>query len=81
MHSDVTSQEIGEQNVPDQNAAKSSTRRGPHIIGMLLFAWSWVVAGALLLFFASPALLIASLFKRPDWIYWWANWGRATGCG
>ncbi len=70
--------------MPDKNAAKSSTRQGPHIIGMLLFAWSWIVAGALLLFFASPALLMASLFRRPDWIYWWANWGarnwlRLTG--
>jgi len=70
--------------VPENNAAKSSTRRGPHIIGVLLFAWSWIVAGALLLFFATPALLIASLFRRPDWIYWWANWGarnwlRLTG--
>jgi len=51
---------------------------------MLLFAWSWIVAGALLLFFASPALLMASLFNRPDWIYWWASWGarnwiRLTG--
>jgi 1-acyl-sn-glycerol-3-phosphate acyltransferase len=54
---------------------------------MLLFAWSWIVAGGLLLFFASPALLIGSLFKRQkrqDWIYWWASWGarnwlRLTG--
>ena len=37
-------------------AAKSSTRRGPRIIGRLLFAWSWFVAGALLLFFAPPVL-------------------------
>src|SRR5437879_8682890 len=65
-------------------AAKSSTRRGPHIIGVLLFAWSWIVAGALLLIFAPPVLLIGILFKRQNWIYWWANWGarnwlRLTG--
>jgi len=70
--------------MPDKNAAKSSIRPGPHLIGMLLFAWSWIVAGALLLFFAVPALLIGNLFKRQDWIYWWANWGarnwlRLTG--
>lgn len=45
---------------------------------MLLFVWSWIVAGGLLLFFASPALLIAGLCKRPDWIYWWANWGARS---
>jgi len=59
----------------DQIAAKSSTRRGPHIIGVLLFAWSWFVAGALLLIFAPPALLLGILCKRQNWIYWWANWG------
>ena len=87
MHSDVTSQEISGQDMPEKNAAKSSTRPGPHLIGMLLFAWSWIVAGGLLLFFAAPALLIGSLFerqKRQDWIYWWAGWGarnwlRLTG--
>jgi len=42
---------------------------------MLLFAWSWFVVGALLLFIAPPVLLIGSLCKRQDWIYWWANWG------
>src|SRR5437660_10266130 len=59
-------------------AAKSSTRRGPHIIGVLLFAWSWFVAGALLLIFAPPVLLLGILFKRQNWIYWWANWGART---
>jgi 1-acyl-sn-glycerol-3-phosphate acyltransferase len=82
MHSDITSQEIGGQT--ETSAAKSSTRRGPHIIGVLLFAWSWIVAGALLLIFASPVLLLAILFNRHHWVYWWANWGarnwlRLTG--
>lgn len=78
MHSDLTSQELSGQELPDKNAAKSSTRRGPHIIGVLLFAWSWLVAGTLLLIFAPPALLIGSLFKRQDWIYWWASWGARS---
>lgn len=78
MHSDVTSQELGGQNQAETSAAKSSTRRGPRIIGVLLFAWSWFVAGALLLIFAPPALLLGSLCKRQDWIYWWANWGART---
>jgi len=84
MHSDLTSQELGEQDAFGKNAAKSSTRRRPHLIGLLLFAWSWLVAGALLLIFAPPVLLLGSLFKRQNWIYWWANWGarnwlRLTG--
>ena len=58
-----------------ESAAKSSIRPGPRIIGRLLFAWSWFVAGALLLFFAPPALIFGILFKRQDWIYWWADWG------
>jgi 1-acyl-sn-glycerol-3-phosphate acyltransferase len=50
----------------------------------LLFAWSWLVVGALLLFVAPPVLVIGISFKRQDWIYWWANWGarvwlRLTG--
>jgi 1-acyl-sn-glycerol-3-phosphate acyltransferase len=66
------------------NAAQSSTRRAPRFIGRLLFFWSWFIAGVLLLIFAPPVLLIGTLFKRQDWIYWWANWGarnwlRLTG--
>jgi len=66
------------------SAAKSSIRRGPKIIGRLLFCWSWFIAGLLLLVFAPPVLLLGSLFNRQSWIYWWANWGarnwlRLTG--
>src|SRR6266508_1266387 len=57
------------------SAAKSSTRPGGRIVGRLLFAWSWFVAGLLLLIFAPPVLILGILFKRQDWIYWWANWG------
>jgi 1-acyl-sn-glycerol-3-phosphate acyltransferase len=63
---------------PTENAAKSNTRPGPRIVGRLLFAWSWFVAGALLLLFAPPALIIGILFKRQDWIYWWADWGARS---
>ena len=48
MHSDITSQELGRQTMAD-SGAKSSTRRGPRIIGRLLFCWSWFVAAMLLL--------------------------------
>src|SRR5256884_4626615 len=60
------------------NPAKSSTRRGPRIVGKLLFCWSWFVAGTLLLIFTPPVLLIGSLAKRQSWIYWWAEWGART---
>ena len=66
------------------SGAKSSTRRGPRIIGRLLFCWSWLVAGVLLLVLAPPILLIARLANRPDWVYPWAlfgarNWLRLSG--
>src|SRR5438477_1060209 len=62
----------------DNNPAKSSTRRGPRIVGKLLFCWSWFVAGALLLIFTPLVLLIGSLARRQNCIYWWANWGART---
>jgi 1-acyl-sn-glycerol-3-phosphate acyltransferase len=42
---------------------------------MIWFAWSWFVAALLLLIFAPPALALGILFKKQNWIYWWANWG------
>lgn len=62
----------------DNDAAKSNTRRGPHIIGRLLFCWSWFVAALLLLIFAPPVLLFARIANRGDWIYSWAEWGART---
>src|SRR2546428_1190447 len=62
----------------DNNAAQSNTRRGPRIIGQVLFCWSWFVAGALLLIFTPPVLFVGSLANRQDWIYWWAEWGART---
>jgi 1-acyl-sn-glycerol-3-phosphate acyltransferase len=76
-HSESPSGELFGQ-ASDVGAAKSSTRQGPHIIGVLLFAWSWIVAGGLLLFFAPQAVLLGSLFGKQNWIYWWANWGART---
>jgi 1-acyl-sn-glycerol-3-phosphate acyltransferase len=69
MHSDITSQELGQQTVMGDNAAKSSTRRGPRIIGRLLFCWSWFAAGALLLVLGPPILLVARLANHRDWVY------------
>ena len=78
MHSDVPSQDLIAHTVVSNSGAKSSTRRGPHIIGKLLFYWSWFVAGALLLIVAPPVLLVARLANRRDWVYPWANFGART---
>jgi hypothetical protein len=59
----------------DNDAAKSSIRRGPRFIGKLRFWWSWFVAGALLLVLAPPILLVATLANRRDWVYPWALFG------
>ena len=64
----------------DSDAAKSSTRRGPRIIGKLRFWWSWFVAGALVLFMAPPILLLARLANKHDWVYPWADWAAEPGC-
>src|SRR6266436_2222668 len=76
-HADAGDNDYGSE-MSDNNAAKSSTRRAPRIIGKLLFCWSWFVAGALLLIFTPPVLLIGSLANRQNWIYWWAEWGART---
>ncbi|HVS80215.1 MAG TPA: lysophospholipid acyltransferase family protein [Pyrinomonadaceae bacterium] len=78
MHSDITSREIGRPTAAKNGAAKSSTRRGPRIIGRLLFCWSWFVAAMLLLLVAPPVLLVGGLANRRDWVYPWANWGART---
>jgi 1-acyl-sn-glycerol-3-phosphate acyltransferase len=72
MHSGVSPEQSESQ---DMSAAQSNTRRGPHIVGRLWFAWSWFIAGLLLLIFAPPVLLLGTLFKKQNWIYWWADWG------
>src|SRR5215471_15663200 len=64
-----------EESVSNVSAAQSNTTRRPHLLGMIWFAWSWLVAALLLLFFAPPVVLLGSLFKKQNWIYWWANWG------
>jgi 1-acyl-sn-glycerol-3-phosphate acyltransferase len=74
----TTHSDISPEHSASQNAAQSSIRHGPRIIGRLLFAWSWFVAGFLLLVVAPPVLLISIPLKRQNWIYWWANWGART---
>ena len=76
MHSEIPSQELIGRTLTD--AAKSSTGRGPRILGKLRFWWSWFVAGALLLILAPPILLVARLANKPDWVYPWADFGART---
>jgi 1-acyl-sn-glycerol-3-phosphate acyltransferase len=71
MHTGASS----EESVSNVSAAQSNTTRRPHLRGRIWFAWSWFVAGLLLLIFCPPVLLLGSLFKKQNWIYWWANWG------
>lgn len=71
MHTGASS----EESVSNVSAAQSNTTRRSHLPGMIWFAWSWFVAGVLLLVFAPPALTLGILFKKQNWIYWWANWG------
>src|ERR1700704_1505868 len=76
MHSEIPSQELITETLA--NAAQSSTRRGPRILGRLRFWWSWFVAGALLLILAPPILVVARLANKPDWVYPWADFGART---
>src|SRR2546430_9976862 len=62
------------------DAAQSSTRPRPHIIGRLLFCWSWFVAAMLLLIVAPPVLFVALIANRRNWVYPWANFGARTWC-
>jgi 1-acyl-sn-glycerol-3-phosphate acyltransferase len=71
MHTGASS----EESVSNVSAAQSNTTRRPHLLGMIWFAWSWFVAGLLLLIFCPPVLVLGILFKKQNWIYWWANWG------
>lgn len=66
------------QTEAENDAAQSSTRPGPRIIGRLLFCWSWFVAALLLLVIAPPVLVIARLANRRHWVYPWADLGARS---
>jgi 1-acyl-sn-glycerol-3-phosphate acyltransferase len=74
VHSVIPSEESGLDS-GSNSAAQSNTTHRPHLLGMIWFAWSWFVAALLLLVFAPPVVLLGRLFKKQNWIYWWANWG------
>src|SRR5438552_18856733 len=55
-----------------------------HFLGKLRYWWSWFVAGVLLLFVATPALLVLWIINRRIWLYPLALWGAKTwlaACG
>ena len=79
MHPGTPPQELTRENA-ENDAAQSSTRPGPRIIGRLLFCWSWLVAALLLLIVAPPVLLVALITNRRDWVYPWADWGARMWC-
>jgi 1-acyl-sn-glycerol-3-phosphate acyltransferase len=63
---------------------ESSITRHPSLRGRLLYWWSLFVAGALLLIFAPPAILVSALAGHREWVYPWAlfggrNWLRLSG--
>lgn len=54
------------------------------IVGKLLYWWCWFVAGSLLLFVATPALIVLWLINRRASLYPLAQWGARTwlkACG
>ena len=57
---------------PVQKSSKS------RLIGKLRYWWSWTVAGSLLLFIATPALIVLWLANRKMWLYPLAKWGAKT---
>ncbi len=54
------------------------------LIGKLRYWWSWLIAGSLLLFIATPSLIFLWLINRKMWLYPLARWGAKTwllACG
>jgi 1-acyl-sn-glycerol-3-phosphate acyltransferase len=54
------------------------------VAGKLRYWWSWFVAGTLLLFVATPALIFLGIINRRIWLYPLAQWGAKTwlkACG
>ncbi len=55
--------------------AQSNTRTHAGIIGRIFYFWSLFVAAMLVLVLGPPAIAIAWLARRREWVYPWALWG------
>ncbi|HEX8000688.1 MAG TPA: lysophospholipid acyltransferase family protein [Pyrinomonadaceae bacterium] len=76
-HSENPSTSIVEQEDTSSasRAEESNTHGRPRLSRRLFYWWSLFAAGALLLIFGPPALLIAWLARRRHWVYPWAFFG------
>ena len=76
-----------ENQVGDQNGKLKFPLQvcsGSRFIGKLRYWWCWFVAGSLLLFIATPALIFLWIINRRMWLYPLAQWGAKTwlrACG
>jgi 1-acyl-sn-glycerol-3-phosphate acyltransferase len=84
-HSVSPSNELLEESAatPGSSEVESNITR-PTLAGRLLYWWSLFIAGALLVLFAPPVLLVAWLARRHALVYPWAlfgarNWLRLSG--
>src|ERR1700682_716023 len=85
-HSGNPSNELIGENAATTGSSgrESSITRHPRLRGRLLYWWSLFVAGALLLIFGPPAILVSALAGHREWVYPWAlfggrNWLRLSG--
>ena len=84
-HSVNPSNDLNEESAATKGPSdeKSSITR-PSLTGRLFYWWSLFVAGALLLIFGPPILLVSWISRRRAWVYPWAlfgarNWLRLSG--
>lgn len=85
-HSGSPSHELIEESAATSrpSAVESNTTALSNLAGRLLYWWSLFVAGALLVIFGIPVLLVSWLAGKPDLVYPWAlfggrNWLRLSG--
>src|SRR3954447_8434955 len=84
-HSVNPSTEFMEESAVTHTASESESNTSVKASGgRLLYWWSLFVAGALLLIFGPPVILVSWLANRRHWVYPWAsfgarNWLRLSG--
>ena len=85
-HSENPSSELVDETdaIKQARAVESNTRPARRLSRMLLYWWSLVVAGTLLLVLGSPVILVSWAARRRHWLYPFAlfggrNWLRLSG--